>query len=104
LKEKGKLEGIIKSLTKFSEKLKVYEAFNNHTSDIKILSIKKIGPDLVVSKLWKELELKDILNSLKQKKKYSFNLERAVYLAIFQRVFCPSSDRREYLFLVFFYI
>lgn len=97
LKEKGNLEKIIKSLIKFSGKLKVIEAYHSGSPDIKVLGVKKIGPDIVFGKLWKELNLKDMLESYQEERKFSFNLERALYFSVLQRLFNPSSDRQEYI-------
>ena len=43
-----------------------------------------IGPELVFGRLWKESGIQQVVHSLLQARRYEFDVERAVYLTLFQ--------------------
>ena len=53
-----------------------------------------VGPALVFERLWNELELPTIINKLLEKHKYSFDIERAIFLTVLHRLFVSGSDRQ----------
>ncbi|MBM3302992.1 MAG: transposase, partial [Deltaproteobacteria bacterium] len=92
LQARGQVDGIICSLSKFSDKLKVaaeYEAGN-----LEAKRVTRIGPDLITGRLWTGTGLAEIVSGLSGRTKHSFSLERAIYLSILSRLFFPGSDRR----------
>lgn len=92
LKASGQVDAMIKSLSRFSEKVKVIEGYKE--GRLNALSVKKIGPDLVIGRLWKELGINEVLNRLLEGRKYKFEVERAIYFTVLSRLFFPGSDRR----------
>ena len=53
-----------------------------------------IGPALVFERLWNELELPAIISKLLEKRKFSFDIERAIFLTVLHRLFVSGSDRQ----------
>lgn len=92
LAEGGKIEGILRSLARFSDKVRVTEDYQ--AGNLKAKGVQKIGPDLICGRLWRELGIEEVLKKLLCERKFEFPLERAVYLATLSRLFLPGSDRR----------
>jgi len=91
LQHSGQLEGLIRSGARFCEKLAVIDAHN--AGNTEPVSVKSIGPDLVFSRLWEETHIGPIIRKLLSNRCFQFPLERAVYLTVLHRLFCPGSDR-----------
>jgi transposase len=87
----GKLDNLARSLLRFSEKLRVVEAHRD--GGLKARSAVSIGPALIFGRLWKELEIDQIIEGLLEGRKYRFSLERAIFLTVLHRLFDPGSDR-----------
>jgi transposase len=89
LKEKGEIENLVRSLARFSEKVLL---ILSGKSDVQATA-KKIGPTLIVERLWKELGIGKIISRLLMDRKFSFDVERAIYLTVVHRLFVSGSDR-----------
>jgi hypothetical protein len=61
--------------------------------EIEPVAIRRIGPDLVFARLWKESGISDVLRSLLKERQYEFDVERAIYLTVLHRLFASGSDR-----------
>jgi len=92
LKASGQIDAIMRSLSRFSEKVKVVE--NYKEGKLSALSVKKIGADLIIGRLWKELGLDEVLDVLLRGRRYGFNVERVIYFTVLSRLFFPGSDRK----------
>jgi hypothetical protein len=53
-----------------------------------------IGPALIFERIWKELHLPYIIHGLTNKRKFGFDVERAIFLTILHRLFVSGSDRQ----------
>ncbi len=91
LKKSGKLDSLLRSGLRFSEKLAVLDA--HRKGEAPSVQTKRIGPDLVFGKVWKQLAIADVINSMLQGRKYEFSVERAIYTTVLHRLFDPGSDR-----------
>jgi hypothetical protein len=87
--EKGEVESLIRSLSRFSEKALLILSDKSAVS----ASALKIGPSLVFERLWKELGIGSIVSSLASSRKFGFPLERALFLTVLHRLFVSGSDR-----------
>jgi len=89
ISEKGEVESLIRSLSRFSERTLLI------LSDKSMLSAtaKKIGPALIFERLWKELGIGSIISSLVADRKFGFSVERALFLTVLHRLFVSGSDR-----------
>jgi len=92
LTEGGQVDGILRSLGRFADKVRVCEEYREGNLEAK--QVLKIGPDLICARLWRELQIGKILEKLLSGRKFEFPVERAVYLATLARLFFPGSDRR----------
>jgi len=90
LLEDRSLDGVIRSLSKFSQRLAVLGAVENGSA--KALWSKEWGSYLVFDRLWHDLKLSDIISELAGKRKYQFDMERAVFASVLQRLIEPGSD------------
>ena len=99
LQEQGRVEALIRSLSRFSEKtLLIISGKSDVSADAK-----KIGPVLIFERLWLETGIKDAIQRLLNGRKYQFNVERAIFLTVLNRLMVSGSDRscdrwrRDYL-------
>jgi hypothetical protein len=86
----GELDGLLRSLAKFSDKLRVVEAVR--TSGLAARTARQWGPALVFGRLWERQGLPDLLRQLAQGRKFEFDLERAAFAMALQRLGAPGSD------------
>jgi len=87
--EKGEVESLIRSLSRFSERTLLILSDKSKVS----ASAKKIGPALIFERLWKELGIGSIVSSLVAERKFGFSVERALFLTVLHRLFVSGSDR-----------
>jgi len=92
LTEAGQIDGVLRSLSRFSDKVKVTEDYRE--GKLEAREVTRIGPDLIMGRLWSELGLGKIIGSLLEGRKFGFSVERAIYLAVLSRLFFPGSDRK----------
>ncbi len=89
LQAKGEIEAVVRSLARFSEKVLLVLSGKTPVN----ASARKIGPALIFERLWKELGIKKVISSLLVKRKFSFDVERAIFLTVLHRLFISGSDR-----------
>ena len=89
IKEKDQLEPLIRSLSRFSDKVLLLLS-KDSVPDVDAV---KIGPAMIFDRLWRELQMPQIFSELLANRKFSFNLERAVFLNVLHRLFVSGSDR-----------
>jgi hypothetical protein len=90
LQAKGDIENLVRSLSRFSEK--VLLVLSGKREGIQA-SAKKIGPAIIFERLWKELKIDRILRGLLADRKFFFDVERAIFLTVLHRLFTSGSDR-----------
>ena len=90
LKGKGDIEGLIRSLSRFSER--VLMVLSGQSDGIHA-EAKKVGPALIFERLWKERGVDRVLHRLLATRKFAFDVERAIFLTVLHRLFTSGSDR-----------
>lgn len=90
LRETGKLDSIINSLSQFSEKVAVLSAFQRDES-LKCW-VKEWGSYLVFRRLWEQLGLAEVIERIQKKRKIGFNLEEALFYTVLHRLTEKGSD------------
>ncbi len=90
LRAKGAIETLTRSLSRFSEKVLLLLSDRNESLRAEA---KKIGPAFIFERLWKEVGMDSILHRLLAGRKFSFEVERAVFLTVLHRLFPSGSDR-----------
>jgi hypothetical protein len=91
LQATGQLETLMRSGLRFCEKLAVIDA--HAAGKTEAVRIQRVGPDLVFSRLWENLQLGTILKRALKGRRYEFDVERAIYLTVLHRLFASGSDR-----------
>ena len=91
LQESGQLDRLLRSGLRYCRQVKVLDA--HAAGETEPVSIMKIGPELVFGRLWQEMGIAEIISGLAAKRRYGFDLERAVYLTVLHRLFASGSDR-----------
>ena len=86
----GALDDLIRSLTKFSERLRVVEHVRQ--DGLQAHTARAWGPALVFGRLWAQQGVPEILARLGQGRRFGFNLERACFALALQRLCAPGSD------------
>ena len=89
LQDKGRVETLIRSLSRYSEKAML--VLTGH-SDPDAVTI-KIGPGLIFERLWKQTGIKEALHRLLNGRKFEFDVERAIFLTVLHRLMTSGSDR-----------
>jgi len=94
LKARGHLDGVVRSLVRFSEKLEVVEA--HAAGALEARRVTKLGPGLIFGRLWEQTGIQGVLNALLSDRSFTFPVERAVFLAVVHRIFSSGSDRQAH--------
>jgi len=89
LQARGRVETLIRSLSKYSEKVLLVLSEKSELS----ASGKKIGPALIFERLWKETGIKKALKYVLAGRKFAFDVERAIFLTVLHRLMVSGSDR-----------
>jgi hypothetical protein len=89
LQSKGRVETLIRSLSKYSEKVLLVLSEKSELT----ASGKKIGPALIFERLWKETGIKKALTYVSAGRKFAFDVERAIFLTVLHRLMVSGSDR-----------
>jgi len=91
LLQSGTLDNLAQSLLRFSKRMKVVEA--HHAGDIQAKRVVSIGPGLVFDRLWQRRGLEGIITKMLRGRKFSFSVERAIFLTVLHQLFGTGSDR-----------
>ncbi len=87
----GKLDALVQSLGRFSEKLAILGA--HARGDSIATKSARIGPALIFQRLWQACSIGQVLNALLKDRRFEFPVERAIFLTVLHRLFAPGSDR-----------
>ena len=91
LKETGQLDALLASCAKFSEHAAVLNAARQ--DNVQAGHAVRLGPPLVFGRLWQELGVPQVLDSLLHGRKFEFPVARAVFLTVLHRLLVSGSDR-----------
>src|SRR5258705_2037370 len=91
LQASGQLERLLRSGARFSAKAMVLSAAQEEGT-LKIAS-RRIGPGLLVERLWEETGCRHVIEELAAARKHGFALERAIFLTVLHRLLVSGSDR-----------
>ena len=89
LQAKGRVETLIRSLSRFSEKTML---ILSGKSDVSADAV-KIGPSIIFERLWKETGIKKAIQRLLINRRFEFDVERAIFLTVLHRLIVSGSDR-----------
>ena len=89
LSAKGRVETLIRSLSRFSEQAMLILSGNSDVG----LQAKKIGPALIFERLWEQTGIGQAIRRQAAERKFGFDAERAVFLTVLHRLMVAGSDR-----------
>ena len=89
LQSKGRVETLIRSLSRFSEQTLLILSGNSDLA----ADAKKIGPVLIFERLWKETGIKAAIARVLKGRRFEFDVERAIFLTVLHRLMVSGSDR-----------
>lgn len=89
LQAKGEVENLVRSLSRFSEKVLLVLSDKSQVH----ASSKKIGPALIFERLWQQLSIRKVIKGVLSDRKFTFGVERAIFLTVLHRLFVSGSDR-----------
>lgn len=91
LQSSGQMDTLIRSGMRFCEKLAAIDATEKAHGDG--VATVRIGPDLVFGRLWERMGIQAEIQALLQKRRFGFDVERAIYLTVLHRLCVSGSDR-----------
>jgi hypothetical protein len=91
LEASGQVERLMRSGLRHCQSFVVLDA--HAAGQMQPVAIRRIGPDLVFARLWKESGIQEVLRSVLKARQYEFDVERAIYLTVLHRLFASGSDR-----------
>jgi transposase len=89
LQEKGQVETLVKSLSRFSENVLLVLSGKSRVD----AETKKIGPSLIFERLWRDLGIREIVKRILCERHFLFDIERAIFLTVLHRLLISGSDR-----------
>lgn len=89
MQEKGEVETLIRSLSRYSEKVLLVLSGRSEVS----AETRKIGPPIIFERLWRDLGIGKVIEHVLSGRLFWFNVERAIFLTVLHRLFVSGSDR-----------
>ena len=89
LTEKGRIETLVRSLSRFSERTLLVLSGNSEV----LADAKKIGPALIFERLWERTGIKQAIKKALKGRYFQFDVERAIFLTVLHRLMVSGSDR-----------
>jgi len=93
LQQSGHIEALIKSGSRFAEKLMVIQEHNERESHGEGFPTRRIGPPLIFERLWEETGCQAAIKEFIRGTRIRVPLERAIFLTALHRLFDPGSER-----------
>jgi len=91
LRSTGQLDALLHSCAKFSEHVAILDA--TRQEDFEPQDAVRLGPPLVFGRLWEELGLPQVIQTLLEGRKFEFSVERALFMTVLHRLMVSGSDR-----------
>jgi len=88
LQASGQLERLVRSGARFAVRAMVVTA----AQDDPTATVRRIGPALVLERLWAETGCRAVIDDLARERKHGFALERAIFLTVLHRLMGGGSD------------
>jgi transposase len=89
--ESGKLDDLLSSGARFSEKIMILNA--SREGSVQVLFRNRIGGPMIFRRLWKDIGCYDIIHEMTGERNFQFDMERVIFTTVLHRLFDPGSDR-----------
>jgi hypothetical protein len=87
----GATDTLLRSLARFGQQVKLVDGYQ--TGRLEAGVMRQMGPELVFGRLWREMDIGEILDQLLKERRFEFPVERVTYLTVLHRLFESGSDR-----------
>ena len=91
LKESGQIDALLASGSRLSESMLVLT--EHQRGELTSTPPRRFGTVLAFERLWVQTGCRDVIQALADERKFSFSLERAVFLTVLHRLLASGSDR-----------
>ncbi len=91
LQASGQLDGLLRSLGRFADKLVVLDA--HAKGETRSTHTTCVGPGLIFERVWRDCGLPEVLHHELVGRHFDFPVERAIFLTVLHRLMAPGSDR-----------
>jgi len=91
LQQTGQLDALLASGARFAQSVLLLSA--HAKAQVPVITTRHIGPALIFERLWRETGCQRVIEQLLQRRRYEFDVERAVFLTVLHRLINPGSDR-----------
>lgn len=92
LDEVGAVDSLLASGSRFAKSMMLISELKK--GRVPVVSTRRIGPPMVFERLWRETGCRSSIKSLLAGRKFEFDVERAIFVAVLHRLFDPGSDRQ----------
>jgi Transposase DDE domain len=91
LQQSGQLDALLASGARRSPSVLLLSA--HAKGQIPTITTRRIGPALIFQRLWQQTGCQRVIERLLDGRRFEFDVERAIFLTVLQRLFAPGSDR-----------
>src|SRR5882724_7361496 len=91
LQHSGQLDALLASGARFARSVLLLSA--HAQGRLPIIRNRRIGPALVFERLWQQTGCRRVIGQLLARRRFEFDVERAVFLTVLHRLFDSGSDR-----------
>jgi transposase len=91
LQHSGQLDALLASGARFARSVLLLSAHSQ--GRLPIIRNRRIGPALVFERLWQQTGCRRVITQLLARRRFEFDVERAVFLTVLHRLFDSGSDR-----------
>jgi len=87
----GKLDALASSILKHTTAIRAFDACR--AGSLQAHRTRSLGPALVFERIWKDLGIPSVIEKMLADSRFTFSVERAIFLTVMHRIFCSGSDR-----------
>jgi transposase len=91
LQQAGQLDALLVSGARLAQSVLLLSA--HAKGQLPTITTRRIGPALIFQRLWRETGCQRVVEQLLERRRFGFNVERAVFLTVLHRLFASGSDR-----------
>jgi transposase len=91
LQESGQLDALLASGARLAHSVLLLSAHSN--GRLPVIRTTHIGPALIFGRLWEQTGCQRVIKQLLGRRRFEFDVERAIFLTVLHRLFVSGSDR-----------
>jgi Transposase DDE domain len=91
LQQTGQLDALLVSGARLAQAVLLLSA--HAQGQLPTITTRRIGPALIFQRLWQQTGCQQVIERLRDGRRFEFDVERAIFLTVLHRLFAPGSDR-----------